>query len=126
MATRFSDPNRFLDSLGVIGEGGAGDRNVLRTGPLRGGVAASLLCTDYGVRGHRAGYILRGARMGVYKGGGEWSRSPALALVTQCLQRLGWAVVVGKACRPLARPYALVSVAVAWGGPLPSLAVLGT
>ena len=75
MATRFSDPNRFLDSLGVIREGGAGDRNVLHTSPQGGGVAAPLLRTDCGIGGHRAGYILRGARRGVYKGGGgagEW------------------------------------------------------
>ena len=73
---------------------------MLRTGPPQGGVAAPLLHTDFGVGGHRAGYILRETRMGVYAGGGGGfgvigAFSLALALVPQYLPRLGWTVVVG-------------------------------
>ena len=42
MATTFKDPSRLLNSLGVFGAGGVGERNVGRVGPSTLGVHVSL------------------------------------------------------------------------------------
>ena len=58
MATRFSEPSRFLDLPGVIGVGGgggAGVLNVVRAGPKALGVPSPLARTVFGVGGNRAG-----------------------------------------------------------------------
>ena len=54
IATRFRELSRFLDSLGVIGEGGTGDLKVVLAGPRTRGVIPPRACSDAGVGGKRA------------------------------------------------------------------------
>ena len=51
IATRFREFSRFRDSLGVIREGGSGDRKVVCAGPYTRGVTAPRACSDAGVGG---------------------------------------------------------------------------
>ena len=113
MATRFSEPSRFLDSPGVIGVGGAGVLNVVRAGPKALGVLHPLpvLCSGWGGIGLVADFWQNTQACTGSAVGSRFSGAFALAwaLASQCLGPLGLLVVVDVACLLLAPPVALGS-----------------
>ena len=72
IATSFRELSKFLDSLGVIGEGGSGDLKVVRAGPRTRGVVVPRASSDAGVGGKRAGNTFLGKGAAVYgRGDGD-------------------------------------------------------